>query len=102
MAMGALTGPIATAGGTETINQASFNEHNPTFAVVHGSSQRMIMDLSDWDLMLAINTTGQSGHLFHPNFKDQISMWQKVEYHPVPFTRAAVEKNAEATLILIP
>jgi len=62
----------------------------------------MIIDLSNWDLMLAVNSTGQSGHIFHPNFKDQISLWQNVEYRPVPFTRNAVEKSADVKLILTP
>jgi len=52
--------------------------------------------------MLAVNSTGQSGHIFHPNFKDQIPLWQNVEYRPSPFTFSAVEKTAVGKLILIP
>lgn len=95
-------GPIASPGDMSTVNQAWYGWPDQPFGVFHGTSQRMIIDLSNWDLMLAVNSTGQSGHLFHPNSKDQISMWQKVEYHPVPFTRAAVEKSAQAILTLIP
>jgi len=95
-------GPVASSGGLSTVNQSWYSWPDQPFNAFHGTSQRMIIDLSDWDLMLDVNSTGQSGHLFHPNFKDQISMWQKVEYRSMPFTRAAVEKNANAILILTP
>ncbi|CAG0933460.1 penicillin amidase [Thermoflexales bacterium] len=95
-------GPVASPGGMSTVNQSWYSWPNRPFSAFHGTAQRMIVDLSDWDLMLDVNSTGQSGHLFHPNFKDQIFMWQKVEYRPMPFMRAAVEKNAAAILILTP
>ncbi len=95
-------GPVASPGGMSTVNQAIYSWQDPRFSVEVGASQRMIIDLSNWDLMLAINSTGQSGHIFHPNFKDQIPLWQNVEYRPVPFTRNAVEKSADVKLILMP
>jgi penicillin amidase len=95
-------GPVASPGGRSTVNQAGYNWPDQPFSVYHGTAQRMIIDLSDWDLMQAVNSTGQSGLIFHPNFKDQITMWQKVEYRPVPFTRAAVEKSAEFRLTFTP
>jgi penicillin amidase len=67
-----------------------------------GTTQRMVMDLSNWDNMSAVNSTGQSGHLFHPHREDQISLWQNLEYRPMPFTQDAVEAGAEATLVLTP
>jgi penicillin amidase len=75
---------------------------NRPFEVNVGASQRMIVDLSDWGNSLAINTTGQSEHLFHPHREDLISMWQNVEYHPMSFTQEAVEANAQAVLTLTP
>lgn len=95
-------GPIASSGGISTINQSWYSWPDQPFNAFHGTSQRMIIDLSDWDLMLNVNSTGQSGHLFHPNLKDQISLWQKAEYRSMPFTRNAVEKNATAILTLTP
>lgn len=83
------------------MNVAAFRLDQP-FKVNFGTSQRMIVDLSDWDNSLAINTTGQNGHLFHSHREDLISMWQNVEYHPMFFAREAVEANAEAVLTLAP
>lgn len=92
---------IPARGGRVSVNVAAFRLAQP-FKVTFGTSQRMIVDLSDWDNSLAINTTGQSGHLFHFHREDLISMWQNVEYHPMFFAREAVEANAEAVLMLAP
>ena len=36
-----------------------------------------------------------------PHREDFIPLWQDVEYYPMPFSRDAVEGNAESTLILV-
>jgi penicillin G amidase len=95
-------GPVASPGDMSTVNQSWYTWPNHPFNAFHGTSQRVIIDLSNWDNMLAVNSTGQSGNILSPNFKDQVSLWQKIEYHSVPFTRDAVEKNANAILILVP
>lgn len=95
-------GPVAAPGGTSTVNQAVYSWVEPRFSVDLGASQRIVIDLSDWDATLAVNSTGQSGHIFHPNLKDQIPLWQNVEYHPSPFTQSAIEKITVDKLILMP
>lgn len=92
---------IPIRGGEGVINVA-LSENGTTFEAFQGVSQRFILDLSDWDNSQAINSTGQSEHLFHPHRDDMILMWENVEYHPMPFTLEAVEANAESTLILTP
>jgi penicillin amidase len=93
--------PIPARGDNFTVDAASFSYDQP-FAMVHGASQRFIADLSDLDRSQTVHTTGQSGHLFHPNREDFIPLWQDVDYHPMPFSREAVEANASATLTLAP
>ena len=93
---------IPARGDYKTVNMAGHSWSDQSFEVLFGTTQRMIVDLNDWDSMLAVNSTGQSEHLFHPHREDQISMWQNVEYRSMPFTREAVEANAEATLNLTP
>jgi penicillin amidase len=92
---------IPIRGSQDTVNLTLF-DGDTTFEVYQGVSQRFILDLSDWDNSLAINSTGQSEHLFHPHRDDMIPMWANVEYHPMLFTRQAVEANAESTLTLVP
>ena len=101
---------IPAPGGNSTVNTATSNfsvnsalaSQSQSFQVVFGPSIRMIMDLSNWDRSLSINSTGQSGQLFHPNREDQITTWLNVEYHPMFFTQEAVEKNAQNVLTLTP
>ncbi|MFL5665254.1 MAG: penicillin acylase family protein, partial [Ktedonobacteraceae bacterium] len=65
-------------------------------------AQRVIIDLNDFNRSLAVHTTGQSGHLFHPHREDFVALWQKIEYHPLLYERECVEVHAEARLILNP
>jgi penicillin amidase len=92
---------IGARGDPFSVNEAAFRWDRP-FSVIHSVAQRMIVDLGDLDNSLAIHTTGQSGQTFHPHREDFVSMWQNVEYHPMPFTRQAVEANAKTVLTLIP
>jgi penicillin amidase len=93
--------PIPARGDNFTVDAASFSFTKP-FAMVHGTSQRYIADLSDLDYSQTIHTTGQSGQLFHPHREDFIPLWQNVEYHAMPFSREAVEVRARSTLNLVP
>jgi penicillin amidase len=92
---------VPARGDPFTVDAAWFDLNEP-FAMTGGASQRYIADLSDWGNSRIIHTTGQSGQLFHPHREDFIDPWQDVEYHPMLFSREAVEANAKATLILKP
>lgn len=95
------SGAIAARGDNFTIDAGSFRYSNP-FVMVHGASERDVIDLGDLSNSVMIQTTGQSGLPFHPHRQDFISMWQNVEYHPMFFDRADIEANAEGTLTLTP
>jgi penicillin amidase len=94
-------GPFESSGGTSIVNACSFNPRE-SFEVTAMPSMRMIVDFSALDQSMAINSTGQSGHAFHANYIDMIEKWRNVQYHPWPFTKAAVEKQTTHTLILSP
>ncbi len=94
-------GPNEARGDNFTVNAASFGLDKP-FKMIHGSSQRHIVDLADFDSSLGVTPTGQSGQLFHPHRGDLIGMWQQVEYHPMLFGRERVEAGAADTLTLTP
>jgi penicillin amidase len=93
--------PVPARGDNFTVDAGSFRYSNP-FIMVHGSSERHIVDLSDLNNSLTILPTGQSGQAFHPHYKDLIPLWQNVEYHPMFFERERIEANAEGTLTLTP
>jgi penicillin amidase len=51
---------------------------------------------------MAVNTTGQSGHAYHPNYIDMADLWRNVQYHPWAFTKQTIEKQTTDVLILKP
>ena len=94
--------PTWPLGGSPfTVNQNVHNPMNP-YKVNFGSSQRLIVDLSDLEKTLAVNSTGQSGHPFHRHRDDESARWVNVELHPLPFSREGVERVAEEKLVLKP
>jgi penicillin G amidase len=88
-------------GDNFTVNAASFSYRDP-FTMDEGVSQRYVADPSDWDNSRSTHTTGQSGQIFHKHREDFIPLWRNVEYHPMLFSREAVQSAAEATLTLTP
>jgi penicillin amidase len=94
-------GPVTVGGSPHTVNAASFDPED-LYATVYGVSQRLIVDLSDFDNSLSTHTTGQSGLPFHKHYDDMIPLWQAVEYHPLLWSREMVEQNKEGLLVLQP
>lgn len=90
---------IPTPGCSMSINVAGNWSDWP--AVDFGVSMRSIMDLSDWDRSLAVVAPGESGLPFAPHREDLALLWKDVRYHPMLFSRTAVEQNAEDTLTLV-
>jgi penicillin G amidase len=98
-------GPIAAPGCDRfTVNAAWFmwDEPEHPYAATAGTSQRIIMDASDWDRSVAINSSGQSEALFSAHRTDEIPMWQNLKYHPLLFTRKAIDAEAASVLKLVP
>lgn len=98
-------GPIPSPGCDRfTVNAAWFTWDDPArpYAAIAGTSQRIVMDVNDWDRSVAVNSTGQSESLFHAHRTDLIPMWQNLQYHPLLFTRKAIEAEAKSFLKLEP
>jgi penicillin amidase len=94
-------GPYEAPGADDTINRASFNPGEGYFQHTV-SSYRQIIDLSDFDKSVSVITTGNSGNPASPHYRDQSELWVRGEYHPMPFSRAAVEAASQGCLILTP
>jgi penicillin G amidase len=63
---------------------------------------RFIANLADPDDTRLVNFMGQSGHSASPHYADQFEAWRAVETRRLPFTSAAVAREARNTLILRP
>ncbi|MCA9959532.1 MAG: penicillin acylase family protein, partial [Anaerolineales bacterium] len=94
-------GPYPVDGGESTVNANGY-DWGTSMAVDWHPSMRMIVDLSDWNLMQTVLPTGQSGHPTHPHYTDQVPLWQNGQYHSMSFTREAVETAAADHLVLQP
>ena len=94
-------GPFEVGGGDDTVNRGVLHP-SEGFADGAIASWRQIIDLGDFDRSLGVITTGNSGNPASPHFTDQAPMWASGEYHPLPFSRAAVEAAAEGKLIVSP
>jgi len=96
-------GPYPYGGDTNTVWQAAFVPRLPISSDGgFTASWRQIIDLADWDRSLVMNSTGQSGHPGSPHYDDLIPKWLAGEYHPMLWSRAAVEAQLEATQRLEP
>ncbi|MCP2606257.1 penicillin acylase family protein, partial [Candidatus Aminicenantes bacterium AC-708-I09] len=65
-------------------------------------SYRQIIDLSNFDNSLWVNTSGESGHFLSKHYDDQIKLWLTGGYYRMLFTKKEIEKKAKAKLILKP
>jgi penicillin amidase len=85
-------------GGDATTPNATGNGPRQTA----GASYREVLDLSDWDRSVTINVPGLSGQPESPHYGDLLPLWADGRYHPLPFSREAVEKYAAGRLRLVP
>lgn len=94
-------GPHAVSGSYSTINNGHFRFDTP-FKNSIGPSTRLIYDLSSLDNTLAVTPPGQSGHVFHRNYHDQVNMWLNGGYREILLSRTAIEQAGFKLLTLIP
>jgi penicillin amidase len=94
-------GTVEMGGDEQTVAQGLF-EPGWSYDVVVAPSWRQILDLSDWDASIGTHAVGQSGNPASPHFADLLPLWGSGAHHPMPFSRTAVDRYAEATLRLLP
>jgi penicillin amidase len=67
-----------------------------------GASYREIFDVADWDRSMVTNTPGESGDPESKHYRDLLEDWIAGRYHPLPFSRKAVEAATEERILLEP
>jgi len=87
--------PIPRPGDGNTVNASGTQGAN-------GASYRQILDLADWDRSMMTNTPGESGDPQSKHYRDLLDDWAAGRYHPMPFSRKAVEAAAEERIMLEP
>jgi penicillin G amidase len=95
----AAEGPLG--GDEQTVLQGMY-EPGSSYEAIIVPSWRQVIDLGDLDASVGTHTVGQSGHPASPHFKDLYPLWSTGRYHPLPFSRKAVEAGATSRMDLVP
>jgi len=92
---------VELGGDEQTVMQGGFDTRDG-YPVAVIASWRAVYDLADLDRSIGVLPAGVSGNPASPHWNDQAAMWAGGGHHRLPFTRAAVEAAAVATLRLLP
>ena len=97
-----LEGPAP--GSMYSVNSFDFSplDDEAPFLSTHGPSLRAIYDLADLDRSLFIHSSGQSGNVLSPLYRNFEARWRGGEYITIPTRRDAFEADALGRLRLIP
>lgn len=94
--------PIPAAGDRETINNSYFSYDGRPFQLTRIPSYRVIVDLSDMDSAMSMNSTGQSGDPLSRFYSDDIRKWAGVGYKTLFFKEESIDRNSWKKLWLVP
>lgn len=91
------------AGGRYTLlrNSDDFSKDEP-YAGRHGSALRAIHDFSDLEKSLYMISTGQSGNVMSPHYRDLAPMWGDLKYIQIPTNPTTYREKSVGTYVLQP
>jgi penicillin amidase len=81
--------------GASTADPADYGQHTVP-------SMRQVIDLSDFDKSLWVNTTGESGEPFSGHYSDLLPLWDGGQYQSMAFSIRAVAQSGKQLLFLKP
>jgi len=93
-------GPLPRPGDENTVNATG--TEGDSWEQGAGASYREILDTSNWDQSVAVNTPGQSGQPGSPHYSDLLLLWDAGRYFPLVYSRKAVEAQTTDHLTLQP
>jgi len=68
-------------GDASTVNVGGYRRDG-SYRMTDGPSYRQVVDLSDMSRTLLVHTTGQSGNVFDPAYRDLLPLWREGVYLP--------------------
>jgi len=89
---------VARPGDANTVNATS----GAGYLQTAGASWREILDVGDWDRSVITNVPGESGDPASPHYSDLLQDWATGRYHPLPYSRSAVEAATGERIELVP
>jgi penicillin amidase len=92
------------SGGSYTLDRGSpnWNDDDNPYRATHGTSYRGIFDLSNPDRSTYIQTTGQSGNVLSPHYRDMAERWGNIQAFTIPVSEAAYQDGLLGTWRLLP
>lgn len=95
---------VASPGDNFTVNVGRYNlrDENGPFVNHHAASLRALYDLSNLENSRFMHSTGQSGNVLSPLYRNFAQRWADVAYVPMKTRRAEVEKDRLGLLTLVP
>lgn len=90
-------GPAPRGGDALTVNATGSTDRQAA-----GGSFKLIVDTSDWDAAIGINTPGQGGDPADPHYRDLFPLWARGGYFPVAYSRQRVESVTRRVEVLVP
>ena len=91
-------GAVERPGDANTVNATSGLNYQQTA----GASWREVIDVGNWDRSVITNVPGESGDPASPHYSDLLNNWAAGRYHPLPYSRKAVEAATEERIELVP
>ncbi|MEL6656040.1 MAG: penicillin acylase family protein [Bacteroidota bacterium] len=68
----------------------------------HGATFRIIVDVTDWDQSVGMNSPGQSGDPSSPYYKNLYTQWADDGFFPLYFSREKIESVRSEHSVLVP
>jgi penicillin amidase len=95
---------VPSSGGFYTLDRGGGFEvpKDKPFARTHGPGFRGLYDLSNPEKSRFMITTGQSGHIFSPHYRDFLPLWNEVKSIPLTGTEDDLKKAGARLLTLTP
>ncbi len=90
-------GPLPRGGYGGTVHNTGGGDNQTS-----GASFMIVVDTSDWDNSVGLNSPGQSGNPDSPHYRDLFELWARGKYFPIFYSRAKVDSVAESTTSLSP
>jgi penicillin G amidase len=90
-------GPLPRGGYENTVGSTGSSRRQTS-----GASFRIVVDLKDWDSMIATNSPGQSGNPSSSHYRDLFDLWAEDEYFPLYYSKEKIESIKERDIVLTP
>ncbi|MGC5702914.1 penicillin acylase family protein [Pseudomonas sp. NFXW11] len=97
-----IRGPVQAGGDHNSINSAGYS-WGQDFSVSHAPALRFVVDFSQSEPLMGLNSSGQSANPVSPNYANGIDGWLKAQYLSLPMQPQNFDRSYGKTrLTLVP